>query len=104
MLGCLAFHVITSISIIDSFIAAGVGPQLRIALDNYYICEEKGHNPDMCDQFEIPENKHTVSEAIFYVIFGLFQVTAIVFVLDIQQYKKAMHTLYSTIKQCSQSS
>ncbi len=50
---------------------AGEGPQLRIALDNYYICEEKGHNPVMCDQFEIPGNKHTVSAAIFLCDFWI---------------------------------
>ncbi len=86
-------------STVDTTLAAGRGPQLRIALDNYFTCEENGYNSeDVCTQPDVLINENALAEALFDVAFGLFQLAAFLYFVDFQLLKKKkMKSIYSKL-------
>ncbi len=98
LVGFLAILVVGLTSAIDTTLAAGRGPQLRIALNNYFTCEEKGYNSeDVCTQPDVLINENALAEALFDVAFGLFQLAAFLYFVDFQLLKKKMKSIYSKL-------
>ncbi len=98
LVGFLAVLVVCLTSAVNTTLAAGRGPQLRIALNNYFTCEEKGCNSeDVCTQPDVLINENALAEAVFLVAFGLFQLAAFLYFVDFQLLKKKMKSIYSKL-------